>query len=172
MGDDLTTMETVLLTFGGAFMSAGMFAIVVCILFFTLGKMVENRIVTDQVNRLIESSIPKPLKPYVRITSPPPDLSREDAKAASYNTTLLFKAIGFVIIIVLGCLLVNGMIYLRLKDTALDAFIHKTLVEPAILTAVVVVTYISFTLKVPINYVSMDEQVVKAKVLESILGTL
>jgi hypothetical protein len=159
------------------------FSVFVCIFFFVGASRIEKSIVQSQIQSTIKdlvSDIKNVISPDARAALSAqlqnlsaPDMSKQDADTAANNKKLVEQSFMVLVpVFVVGLIIVIGMYYgYKKKYKANPEFsLQQMFVHNGIILGFVCLTELLFMLGIAANYRSLDPQVVKRVVVNTILN--
>lgn len=158
------------------------FSVFVCIFFFVGASRIEKGIVQSQIQSTVQQlvqEIKNVLPPAERQALAvqiqnltPPDMSKEDADASNNNKKLLEQSLMVLVpVFVVGLVIVIGAYYGYKKKfkEAPEFSLKQMFAHNGIVLGFVCLTELTFMLGIAANYKSLDPQVVKRVVVNTIL---
>ena len=159
------------------------FSVFVCLFFFIGASRIEKSIVQTQIQNTVQElvqEIKNVLPPAERAalalqmqTLVPPDMSSQDQSAAANNKQLIEQSCMVLIpVFVVGLVVVIGAYYGYKKKfkEAPQFSLKQMFAHNGIVLAFVFLTELTFMLGIAANYKSLDPQVVKRVVVNSMLN--
>lgn len=159
------------------------FSVFVCLFFFVGASRIEKSIVQSQIQSTVQElvkEIKNVLPPAERAALAaqiqnltPPDMSSQDKSAADNNTKLIQQSCMVLIpVFVVGLVIVIGAYfgYKKKFKEAPQFSLKQMFAHNGIVLAFVFVTELLFMLGIAANYKSLDPQVVKRVVVNSMLN--
>jgi len=159
------------------------FSLFVCIFFFVAASRVEKSIVQNQVKATVQELVQE-----IKNVIPPaerdalsavmqnlsaPDMSKQDADAAASNKKLVELSCAVLVpVAVVGVIIVLAAYYgyKHKYKTPPDYSLKRLFAQNGIVLAFVCLTETLFLLAIAANYKSLDPQVVKRVVINSLLS--
>ena len=153
-------------------------AILNVVIYFTYTTYIENKIVVTESQRIVQdltddlrialpntslATIRTKLYPYLTV----PDLSSDDEEVKTNNKDLVVKSVKIFITALLCCLIIVLAMSIYFKINLKSLLLHNL----SVLVAVAVIEIIFLTVIVQ-NYISIDSNFVKVKLIETLQAYL
>ena len=178
-----STKDSVMLFFSGTSMMVALYSVFVGIFFFTYGAFIEHKVLENQIENIVDS-LTRDVLPFVpeniqeglsnqldsaqksiksKMNSPDsPDITVAKNNQKVKNTA--FEMLAGIFIEGMGISVATASMYSGGSNKALVALLKK---NALLLVFVIIVEFLFFTL-VPKNYLSIDPNSVKQKIVQTV----